>query len=428
MMPMWLAMAALAFLAAGFILWPLWRHRNDIKTDSSADEITARLQANIALFREHMAELDNALAEGRIDAEQHAQLTLEQERTLLDDEASARVASQKFSLGFGTKSLLFIAVLVIGCGVLLYQELGSSWDVRIQQLQAEKMELDYQDLLQDRNPDPARTREFISEIEARLQAEPDNLQYWFMLARNALEVADYAKAVTAYQKTLSLDPGAPLVMAELAQAMFLRDKNQVSPAIVELAHKALQADPGNTTALGLAGINAFHQQDFRSAANYWQQAVDILGVDAPGSRALQGGIARARQELSKQGGEGTQSEPAATTGKRIQVNVSLADSVKASPDQQVYVYARAWQGARMPLAITRITVADLPTTIILDETMAMSTMATLAQANQVEVVARISLDGTAIAKPGDWQVSAGPLDMTALPEETDLVIAQKIPE
>ncbi len=424
MMPMWSAMAALSLLAAAFILWPLWRHRKQLQANNEVDNATARLEENIALFREHMRDLDNALAEGRIDAAQHAQLKLEQERTLLDDEASVRIARSQFTLGFGNKSLVFIAVLTIACGFLLYRELGSSADVHIQHLQSEKSRLDYQDLLHNRNPDPARTQAFIRELEDRVEQEPDNLQYWFLLARNALEVADYAKAVTAYQRTLALDPGAAIVMAELAQAMFLRDKNQMSPAIAELALKALQADARNTTALGLAGINAFQQKDFRTAARYWQQAVDIMGPDAPGARALQGGVARAQQEAANQP---VGSEPAAA-GKSINLRVSLAEGVDAPGDQLVYVYARAWQGSRMPLAITRINVADLPATIILDETMAMSTMASLAQADQVEVVARISEDGTATAKPGDWQVSVGPLDMDALPETTELVIAEKLTE
>lgn len=425
MMPLWLTMVALSGLAAVFVLWPLWRHRHAWRTDPRADAAAAaaRLQENIALFREHMRELDNALAQGRIDADQHAQLKLEQERTLLDDEASLRASTKRFHVGFGRKSLLFVAALVILCGGLLYRTLGSSADAYIYQLQTEKSQLDYQDLLHNRDPDPARANAFISVIEERLKQEPDHLQYWFMLARNTIDVGDYAKAVTAYQRTLALDPNAPMVMGELAQAMFLRDKNQMSPAIAELAQRTLQLDSQNTTALGLLGINAFQQQDFRAAATYWQQAVEIMGPDAPGIRSLQSGIARARQELAKQ--PGADQEPA---GRSIQVKVSLADSVKAAPDQFVYVYARAWQGSRMPLAITRISVADLPSTIILDETMAMSTMATLAQANQVEVVARISEDGTATARAGDWQVSAGPLDMNALPKETELVIAEKLAE
>ncbi len=425
MMPLWTAMAALALLAAVFVLWPLWRHRHRLNVNDQAEAAAARLQENIALFHEHMRDLDNALAEGRIEAEQYAQLKLEQERTLLEDEASLRSTTSQFTLGFGSKSLFFIAGLIVLCGFLLYRELGSSADVHIQQLQVEKSRLDYQDLLHNRNPEPARAHAFIRELEAVLEREPDNLQYWFLLARNALEVADYGKAVTAYQRTLALDPGAGIVMAELAQAMFLRDKNQMSPAIAELAQKALQVDPQNTTALGLAGINAYQERDYRGAVRYWQQAVEILGPDAPSARALQGGIARARME-AEQSGNSTDSDAGA--GRSIALRVRLADGVTVAPDQQVYVYARAWQGSRMPLAIMRISAAELPKTITLDETMAMSPMASLAQADQVEVVARVSEDGSATAKPGDWQVSAGPLDMEALPEVTELVIAERLTE
>lgn len=424
MMPLWSAMAALALLAAAFVLWPIWRHRHRLNVNDQADAAAARLEENIALFREHMRDLDNALAEGRIEAEQYAQLKLEQERTLLEDEASLRSNTTQFTLGFGSKSLLFIAGLIIICGFLLYQQLGRSADVNIQQLQAEKARLDYQDLLHNRNPDPTRTHAFIGELETMLVRDPDNLQYWFLLARNALEVADYSKAVMAYQRTLALDPGAGIVMAELAQAMFLRDKNQMSPAIAELAHKALQVDARNTTALGLAGINAYQERDYRTAARYWQQAIDILGPESPSARALQGGIARARLEAEQAGDRGD----SGAAGRSITLRVSLADGVTVAPDQQVYIYARAWQGSRMPLAIMRIDAAELPKTIILDETMAMSTTASLAQASQVEVVARVSEDGSATAKAGDWQVSAGPLDMEALPEVTDLVIAKRLTE
>lgn len=424
MMPLWSAMAALALLVAAFVLWPLWRHRHLANTADHSEAAAARLQENIALFREHMRDLDNALESGRIDAEQYAQLKLEQERTLLDDEASLRESAGRINLGFGSKSLMLVALLVVACAFLLYRELGSSTGVHIQELQAEKSRLDYEDLLHNRNPDPARTRNLIRELEAALKQDPDSLQYWFLLARNALEVPDYNKAVMAYQRTLALDPGAGIVMAELAQAMFLRDKSQMSPAIAELAHKALQVDPRNTTALGLAGINAYQEQDYRGAARYWQQAVDILGPDAPSARALLGGIQRAQLEAAQAGRES--GDPAAVSS--ITLKVSLAEGVDVAPDQLVYVYARAWQGSRMPLAITRLTVAELPKTIVLNETMAMSAAASLAQADRVEVVARISEDGSATAKSGDWQVSAGPLDMESLPELTELVIAERLKE
>lgn len=429
MMALWIAMVALSLFAAAFVLWPLWRYRSQSSQHSTvvAQEAQINIDANIALFHEHMADLDLALAEGRIDQQQHAQLKLEQERALLEDELVIIASQTKISTAVQTYILVVAAAVIVALGIMVYFQLGSSRDAHIQQLQAEKIELDYQDLLSQRNPDPERARQLVKEIERRVQQEPDHLQYWFLLARHQMELSEYDKAVNAYQRALSLDPSAGILMAELAQVMFLRNQNRMTPEIADLAQKALIAAPQNTTALGLAGIHAFQQKDFKAAVKYWQQAVDILGVDAPASLALQSGIARAKQE-SANAGQPIAPDNESATGPRINLSIRLADSVSASPDQLVYVYARAWQGARMPLAITRIKVADLPANVTLDESLSMSGMASLNQADQVEVVARISQDGSAVSKAGDWQVSAGPLDMQALPEETVLVIEHQLSE
>src|SRR5690606_24378977 len=251
-------------------------------------------------------------------------------------------------------------------------------------------------------------------------------QYWFVLARSAMEVGDYARAVNAYERILPLDPEASIVKGELAQAMFLRDKNRISPAIVHLAESALLLDAQNTTALGLLGINAFEQKNFTAAVEYWQRAVAILGPEAPGSQALQGGIARAQSEAKKAGE--TIDQPEAAAGRSISVQVKLGEGLDLSGDLPVFIYARAWQGARMPLAIQRLTLAELPAQVTLDETMAMSPAMSLAQASQVEVVARIALDGSATAKAGDWQGSVGPLDLDDLPTEIVINIDQQLTE
>jgi cytochrome c-type biogenesis protein CcmH len=55
----------------------------------------------------------------------------------------------------------------------------------------------------------------------------------------------------------------------------------------------------------------------------------------------------------------------------------------------------------MPLAVKRITLADLPIRVRLDETLAMSPQLTLASAENVTVIARIALGGQPVAQPGD---------------------------
>src|SRR5690625_7715223 len=105
----------------------------------------------------------------------------------------------------------------------------------------------------------------MSDIEARLTQRLDNLQYQFLLARYSTSLGDYERAIAAYEQVVAVDRSSPRVLAELAQALFLGNDNQMSPRIASLAESALALDPQETTALGLAGINAFSQGDYQQA-------------------------------------------------------------------------------------------------------------------------------------------------------------------
>ena len=421
---LWLSLLGLLLLAFIFVGWPLWRYRTATTTTLvSTNEIDQQLAENVRIFREHLVELENNLASQAIDAEQFAQLKLELERNLLDDETSLRALNTHSSQRVGTKLIVIFSVVVLLGGVFFYKKHGSVQDVYVQSLQAEKLQQDYQDMLQNRDPDPARAKALIVEYQARLKDEPDNLQYWFLLARTHMELGNFADAVRAYQELLSRDPDSSMVLSELAQALFLRDQNQITPPVVDLAKKALAIDPKNTMALGLLGIDAYGRKDYRETISYWQKSVDLLGPESQGSRALSAGIEKAKQAFVAEGGK--LEELSAKSPYTLTLSVSLGPKTKAKPDQVVFVYARAWQGSPMPLAIARIKVSDLPTTVQLDEKMAMSPAASLALATDVEVVARISPSGSAKAEVGDWLAKKGPISMKAVPELLQLEINEQ---
>ena len=78
-------------------------------------------------------------------------------------------------------------------------------------------------------------------------------------------------------------------------------------------------------------------------------------------------------------------------------------AAKVSPDDVVFIFARPVQGPRMPLAIIRKQVRDLPITFTLDDSMSMSPTTTLSNAGEVIVGARISRSGQAIPQSGDLE-------------------------
>jgi cytochrome c-type biogenesis protein CcmH len=108
---------------------------------------------------------------------------------------------------------------------------------------------------------------------------------------------------------------------------------------------------------------------------------------------------------------------AAGTGARISVSVALDPrlTARASPGDTVFVYARAASGPPMPLAVSRIKVADLPAIVTLDDGMAMMPTLRLSAFPQVIVGARVSKSGGATPSQGDLEGQTGPLAVAETP-------------
>jgi cytochrome c-type biogenesis protein CcmH len=73
-----------------------------------------------------------------------------------------------------------------------------------------------------------------------------------------------------------------------------------------------------------------------------------------------------------------------------------------------------------------VKVSDLPRVVFLDESMAMTPAMSLGTVDKVEIVARISTDGTATAKPGDWEGSLAPVDVATSGSVIDLTIDRQL--
>ena len=94
---------------------------------------------------------------------------------------------------------------------------------------------------------------------------------------------------------------------------------------------------------------------------------------------------------------------AAAGAERITGRVTLDPKLKGkfNPDDTLFVLARAAQGPKMPLAIMRMQVSDLPLDFELDDNMAMAPQMKLSNFDEVVVVGRISKSGTAMPQAGD---------------------------
>lgn len=150
----------------------------------------------------------------------------------------------------------------------------------------------------------------------------------------------------------------------------------------------------------------------------------------PNSRTAQGylsGISKAEKALVDAGESLEEPESESAPGTTIAVNVSLGDAVKVQGDETVFIYARAWQGPKMPLAIQKLSASALPVKVELSDAMAMAPGMDINSVEQLELVARISKSGSPAPQSGDWQGSMGPVSAQELDGPVDIVIDQQIP-
>jgi len=256
----------------------------------------------------------------------------------------------------------------------------------------------------------------VARLAERLESQPDDADGWAMLARSYAVAGQHAKAVPAFRKAAALKPDDAVLLADFADALAMTQQRSLAGEPLQLVRRALKADPGNLKALSLAGTEAFNRKDYAAALDHWQKLQQRAGPDSVFAAQVRGGIDEARQLLQAAGTPlppaalaalpSQPTVPPAADGARVSGTVTLAPALaaRAAPDDTLFVFARAAEGAqRTPLAMLRKQVRDLPLTFTLDDSLAMSPAARLSGQRQVVVAARISRQGQAAPAPGDLQ-------------------------
>ncbi|WP_049721718.1 c-type cytochrome biogenesis protein CcmI [Gilvimarinus polysaccharolyticus] len=419
-----LATAVLLLFVVGVFIWPVWRAKRITGIDGAAVQAgDQRNDENLALYREHAAELDNELQLQRIDQAQHDRLVAELQRNFLADQSVD--AERALNRRGGSILLVGLLALVIASG-WLYIARGSSADVLFSQMQQQVERDNIQALRSGDTPDAAPTRELIKAIETRLLNQPENTQYWYLLGRYGSQVGDFNAAERGFREVFNRAPVDSGNASALAQAIFLNNGNQINDEIEFLVGRALEVDAKDTTALGLAGIIAFEQQNFADAARFWGTAVNATPEGTPGRQALLAGVARAHAQAQQRGQLPKVTKAEQTSSSAVEwsvpITLSLAPELELPAGATLFLYAREYQGSPMPLVVKRLPAPQFPATIILDETMAMTSVDRLFATKQIEIVARVSLGGQVSAAPGDLQGLLGPLQIDALPEPLNIQI------
>ncbi|MCC6209328.1 MAG: c-type cytochrome biogenesis protein CcmI [Gammaproteobacteria bacterium] len=394
-MTLFIIVAALLLGAALlFSVPPLFRRES---TDSSVE----RKALNIKVYRDQLTEMERDLQNDVLTPEQYRQGHDELEQRLLEDVTEAPGAAPSSPPRAARVSAIVVIVLVPLLAVGGYLLLGAPGVLLSPQSTTMAADPGGQgDMAQQIN-------QMVARLEQRLAGEPDNAEGWAMLGRSYLVLERFDDARVALEKAVGLNLKSPELLVDYADALAMTSGQTLEGRPLELINEALALDPGNHKALWLAGTAAYERTDYKAALDYWRRLYALVPKDSDAARAMEGNIAEAENLLGESGG-GVPSTPPPTVAVSVKGAVSLDPALRGrvQDTDTVFVFAQAPSGPRMPLAVVRAQVKDLPLQFTLDDSLAMDPSLSLSRFAEVVVVARVSKGGSAMPQSGDLQGSS----------------------
>ncbi len=273
--------------------------------------------------------------------------------------------------------------------------------------------------IESENSQVAQIRAVLIELANSLERNPDNIDNWVRLGLSYKDLREFSSAEHALRRALYLDDSNPFIQIELAETLLFGSGSTNLPGeAVKLLEQAVATDPESQKALWLLGIHAFQNNDRDRALARWEQLEALL---EPGSvrDSVRAQMARARQSGGSLASSTATTLPpdhppiAPASDPVFPVTVSIAPTLadQLSGSETVFLIARAVNGPPAPLAVRRLTVADLPIVIHLSDHDGMVEGLTLSAFPNIRLTARVSISGQAEPQPGDLEGETGPISI-----------------
>ena len=378
-----LLVGALIVIAFLFILPPLWRKHSNLDIDLD--------QRNVKIAQQRLAELKENLRSGGLSQIQYDEQLADLEQALSDDlDIQSKVSS------VSTQSHWIIYVLVIVLPLLagtLYWSLGNYQAVS----HSAEMAIDTDAIKM------AEINKMVNGLAEKLKNHPDDAQGWLMLGRSYDVLEQHTQALDAFTHAYQLLGDQAEILLLYADALgYVNDRNLIGKPS-ELIFKALALEPDNMKALWLGGMAKAQEGDAVTATKLWKKLESLLPPGSEYQQEIQGLLAKLASESPDALAQSEAQAAAAVSSAAITVQVSLAPELikSVAATDTVFVYAQALSGPKMPLAIVRKHVSDLPITVSLNDTMAMMSTMKLSNFPEVKLLARVSKSGNAMSQSGD---------------------------
>jgi len=401
----WVVAVALLVAVVALLAVPLMRRSDTVEHDADTD------RSNVTLFQDQLSELERDRVQGLLTDEQFAQARTELGQRLLDDVREAPAQATRPQHGGAWRYAVLACVPI--ATLLGYLVVGTP-----QALDPAALEPPHAAGAADQ---AANLEQLADRLAQRLETNPEDTEAWVLLARSYQMLGRSAEAMKAFARALQLVPDSAQLHADYADVQVRAANGQWTEEARAAVRKAIELDPVHPKAIWLAGTDAFLQKNYGEALRQWEKLPALVEPNSEAAQVVQNNIAEARKLL---GAVPAATAPAAMSAPdatavggtaqgsevirgTVSLDASFRDAVK--PTDTVFVFARAAQGPKLPLAIRKITVQELPYAFALDDSAAMAPGMTISRFGEVVVGARVSKLGEATAKAGDLEGYSTPV-------------------
>ncbi len=439
--------ACLMLLAAlCFVLVPLAR-----APSSSGPVGTARLSdalSNVTVFRSQKREIEEDFARGAISgAERDAALNELSQRLVDEVPGEGAAARGPAQLALNRPWLLMgtLGVVIPAAAFMFYAVLGSPQAMReggpVAATGPADMASHPGGTAAQGGEAPMSDKQIVAMVDTlaqKMAQNPDDPKGWILLARSQAALGRYPESVAAYERAAKLLPADAQLFADYADVVVMSQQGRFEGKPMALIQKSLKLDGNNLKALALAGTAELRLGNREASLKYWEKLKTLVAKDSDDSRQVDAIIAEVKTGKPP-AGTGAAANPeqdaipvrpatsappaapaiaasaptaasapaaAAKPGLSVTGQVILAADMiaKLTPTDTLYIFARAKEGPRMPLAALRVAApkaGDFPKPFELTDAMAMSPGLNLSSFPEVVIEARISRSGNAQLQPGD---------------------------
>ncbi|WP_100655947.1 c-type cytochrome biogenesis protein CcmI [Alteromonas flava] len=389
-----------------------WFHRRN-------QRVTDQLR-NAQIVKQRLSEIEKEHTEGLISATDKEQAIVELKLALVDE-----VKDQEQSSSESVRLPILVGlILAFGVGGVVYYQTNHLKAVdTLVQANASISELSDKLIAVANNQaeiSPEELQLLALAIRQRLRATPEDDQAWLNLGRLYMSMGFSEQSIEAFERAFEIAPEDVNTRLSFAQALMLTgvDENlQRSERILDF--ELTQQPQNDNIRLMLTVVTAQLGKLAKAQENF-----DLIKTKmSPTSDMYQSLTAR----LAELGGETSKQDETNLTGFSVQVSITSELSEKLPTNAFLFVFAQDAEGSmRVPAAVVKLPLSELPTKVILTEQQAMLSTFTLNDIQRARLVARISNDENVEAMQGELQgmteipVSAGQI------VEAEVLIDQEI--